>query len=74
LQIKFKPLLPKHPRPHLLPRHVSENLPKPPAGTGSAGLNYEQIKQAIYDCMSAMIEKHTLAVQVRRGKKPSAAA
>jgi hypothetical protein len=66
LQTKFKPIVPKQPRPRLLPRHISENLPKSPAGARTAGFDYEQVKQMIFDCMNAMIEKHVLTVQVCR--------
>jgi hypothetical protein len=68
LQTKFKPHTPKQPHPRLLPRHVSENLPKAPAGAKTTGFDYEQVKQMIFDCMSAMIEKRSLTVQVRRSE------
>jgi hypothetical protein len=56
--------VPKQPRPRLLPRHVSENLPKPVAGAKTTVVDYEQWRQMIFDCMNAMIEKPVLTVQV----------
>ncbi len=56
LLTKFKPLVPKQPRPQLLVRHVSENL--------RSGPNHEQVKQLVFDWMKALIQKEVLSVQV----------
>jgi len=57
LLTKFKPLVPKQPRPQLLFRHVSENL-------RTNGQNHEQVKQLVFDWMKALIQKEALSVQV----------
>lgn len=64
LATKFKPLVPKQPRPSLLLRHVSENLPKSLPVSRNTGFDYEHIKQMIFERMKALIEKETLCVQV----------
>jgi hypothetical protein len=66
LQTKFKPLIPKEPRPQLLQRHVYENLPKAAADATFGGMNFEQFKRGIFECMIALIDKQVLSVQVRR--------
>ena len=66
LQTKYKPLIPKEPRPQLLQRHVSENLPKATADATFGGMNFEQVKRSIFECMIALIDKQVLSVQVRR--------
>jgi len=75
LQLRFKPLVPAQPRPQLLLRHVSENLPlnsSAPAAY-STGNDYGQAKtgntlaQRIFECMKTLIEKQRLSEQVRCG-------
>lgn len=63
LATKFKPLVPKQPRPSLLFRHVSENLPKSLPVSRNTGFDYEHIKQMIFERMKALIEKEALCVQ-----------
>jgi hypothetical protein len=66
LATKFKPLVPKQPRPSLLPRHVSENLPKSLPVSRNTAPDYEQIKQKIFEHMKALVDKEALCVQVFR--------
>ena len=72
LQLRFKPLVPMQPRPQLLLRHVSENLPPTAASAVySTGNAYGQAQpggntsaQRIFECMKTLIEKQSLSEQV----------
>ena len=65
LETKFKPLIPKEPRPQLLQRHFYENLPKAAEDATIGGMDFEQFKKGNFECMIALIVKQVLSVQVR---------